>query len=110
MARKLTPERRAALMAYCRIDELTPEETPVLEMIVQAAEAYMMQAGVSEPEEGTSRRGQYDLCINAMVLDGWDRRGIAASERGTFTTVENRSFRQILNQLKMTEPVSKLDT
>ena len=65
---------------------------------------------MSEPEEGAPRRGQYDLCINAMVLDGWDRRGIAASERGTFTTVENRSFRQILNQLKMTEPVSKLDT
>ncbi len=97
-------------MAYCRIDELTPEEAPVFEMIVQAAVAYMMQAGVSEPEEGTPRRGPYDLCINAMVLDGWDRRGIAASERGTFTTVENRSFRQMLNQLKMTEPVSRLDT
>ncbi len=44
-------------MAYCRIDELTPEEAPVFEMIVQAAVAYMMQAGVSEPEEGTPRRG-----------------------------------------------------
>lgn len=108
----MTAERKAALLAYCRIDELLPDDEFVFEGMYQAAVSYMDQAGVSEPEEGTHRRGQYDLCVNALVLDAWDRRGTAVSERGTSPTVENRSFRQILNQLKLTEPepVSELDT
>ena len=31
------------------------------------------------PPEGTPRRAQYDLCVNALVLDGWDRREITVS-------------------------------
>ena len=103
-------ERKAAAMAYCRIDELSPEEEPVFEGMIQAAISYMKGAGVSEPEAGTPRRRQYDLCVNALVLDAWDRRGAAVQAQGSCAAVENRAFRQMLNQLKLTEPVSKLDT
>lgn len=109
----MTEERKGALLAYCRIeaDELTPEEEVLLEGLYSYAVGYLEQAGVAEPEAGTPRRAQYDLCVNALVLDAWDRRGTAVSERGTFTSAENLSFRRLLNQLKLTEPdVSKLDT
>lgn len=106
----MTEEQRAALLAYCRIDELTAEEEPVLEGMYQAAVSYMEQAGVSEPETDTPRRGQYDLCINAMVLDAWDRRGSASEGGSSHSVTENPSFRRTLNQLKLTEPVSNSDT
>lgn len=104
----LTGGRRASLLAYCRIEaeDLTAEEDGLLEVLYWSAVGYMAQAGVAEPGEGSPRRAQYDLCVNALVLDGWDRRGTAVQERGTYTTVENRSFRQLLNQLKRTEPAA----
>ncbi len=107
---KADAARRAALLAYCRIDELSPEEEPVFDMAVQAAASYMEEAGIAEPAPGTPRRGQYDLCFSALVLDAWDRRGTAAQDRGSYTSVENRSFRQMINQLKLTALVSNLDT
>ena len=68
----------------------------------------MEQAGVSEPAEGTARRAQYDLCVNYLVLDSWDRRD--ASFVGAASS-ENPAFRRLLNQMKLTEPdVSNLDT
>lgn len=103
-------ERKAALLAYCRIDELTPEEKPLLEGMYQAAVGYMEQAGIAGPEEGTPRRAQYDLCVNALVLDSWDRRGTMDTGKGTYQVTDNASFRRMINQLKLTEPVSKLDT
>lgn len=104
----LSEPRRAFLLAYCRIDELEAWEDSLLEAMYDAAVSYMTQAGVSEPEDGTSRRAQYDLCVNYLVLDSWDRRDV--SFVGT-ATAENPSFRRLLNQLKLTEPdVSELDT
>lgn len=100
----MSPERRAALLAYCRIDELLPEEEGVLDGMVWSAVSYMEQAGVSEPEEGTPRRAQYDLCVNALVLDSWDRRGTMDTGKGTYQVTDNISFRRTLNQLKLTEP------
>lgn len=97
-------------MAYCRIDELTPEEEPILEGMYYDAAAYMLQAGIAEPEEGTPRRAQYELCINRLVLDAWDCRGTSAEERLSASIMENRAFRRTINQMKLTEPVSKLDT
>lgn len=107
---KADAARRAALLAYCRIapGDLTAEEETLLEGLYGYAAGYMAQAGVAEPEEGTPRRAQYDLCANALVLDAWDRRDI--SFVGT-STAENPSFWRLLNQLKLTEPdVSNLDT
>ena len=99
--------RRAALLAYCRIDELSPDEEPVFEAAVQAAVSYMEEAGIAEPDPGTPRRGKYDLCFFALVLDAWDRRGTAGAEK---SAADNPSFRRMVNQLKLTAPVSKLDT
>ena len=97
----LTTERRAALLAYCKLTEFAedPEVTALLETLYGAAVAYMTQAGVSEPPEGTPRRSQYDLCVNALVLDGWDKREITVSG----AAVENPAFRLTVNQLKRTE-------
>lgn len=99
----MTEGRRLAIMAYCRINEadLEPGEIHLLDALCAAAVGYMAQAGVSEPPEDTPRRALYDLCVNYLVLDGWDRRD--ASFVGTSST-ENPEFRRKLNQLKFTEP------
>lgn len=97
----LSEARRASLLAYCRIEEPTAEELLTLEGLYDAAVGYMEQAGVSEPEEGTPRLAQYDLCVNFMVLDGFDRRDVTIT--GTIAA-DNPSFRRLINQLKLTEP------
>lgn len=104
----LTEARRAELLAYCKLTEFAedPEVEALIGTYYGAAAAYMAQAGISEPPEGTPRRAQYDLCVNAMVLDSWDRREISVSG----TVSENPAFRRVMNQLKMTENVSNLDT
>ncbi len=97
----LTEARRAGLMAYCRIDELEPYEDILLELLYEAAVGYMTQAGIREPEAGTARRAQYELCVNCLVLDGWDRRDVTfVGASGS----ENPAFRRVLNQMKLTEP------
>ena len=99
--------RKAALMAYCRIDALEEGEDLLLQGFYDAAVSYMEQAGISEPKEGTTRRAQYDLCVNALVLDAYDRRDVTI----TGTVSDNPAFRRMLTQLKLTEvPVSESDT
>ena len=99
---ELTAKRKAALLAYCRIDELDAGEDALLESLYGAAVSYMEQAGVSEPKDGTPRRAQYDLAVNYLVLNSYDQRETAVS--GTIVS-ENPAFRRIMNQLKLTEPV-----
>lgn len=94
-------------MAYCRIDALEEGEDALLQGLYEAAVSYMEQAGISEPEQGTARRAQYELCVNYLVLDGYDRRDVTIT--GTIVS-ENPAFRRMLTQLKLTEPVSNLDT
>lgn len=98
----LTEGRMELLLAYCRIDDPEEWERPMIEELYGAATAYMSQAGVSEPEEGTPRRAQYDLCVNALVLDGYERRDMTVT--GTIVA-DNPAFRRTINQLKLTEPV-----
>ena len=100
----LSEERRMALLAYCRLTELKddPEVVALLPALYDAAVGYMTQAGISPPEEGSPRAAQYDLCVNALVLDAWDHRDL--KEPGT-AAAENVAFRRMLNQLKLTEPV-----
>lgn len=100
--------RKDTLLAYCRIDDPAPEDLALLESLYVAAAAYMEQAGVSEPKDGTLRRAQYDLAVNYLVLDAYDRRETAVA--GT-AVADNPAFRRIINQLKLTEPVvSESDT
>nr|WP_325212352.1 head-tail connector protein [uncultured Oscillibacter sp.] len=104
----LAEARKVTLRAFCRLDELSAEEEELLGALYDAAVGYMTHAGVGEPPEYMPRRAQYDLCVNYLVLDSWDRRD--ASFVGTASS-ENPAFRRLLNQMKLTEPdVSNLDT
>ena len=98
---------KSRLMAYCRIDSLEDGDELLLQGLYDAAVSYLEQAGISEPAEGTLRRAQYDLCVNYLVLDGYDRREVTIT--GTIVS-ENPAFRRMLTQLKLTEPVSESDT
>lgn len=98
----LAEARKAALMAYCRIDEVTEDDIALLQSLYNDAVAYMGGAGVSVPKSGTDREAQYDQCVNALVLDAWDHRGTQTAGQAL---VENPAFRRRLNQLKLTEPV-----
>lgn len=104
----LSEARRAQLLAYCKLAEFgdDPEVCALIGVFYSAAVAYLAQAGICYPPEGTARRSMYDLCVNALVLDSWDRREITVSG----TASENPAFRRMVNQLKMTEIVSNLDT
>ena len=107
----LTEERRVSLLAYCKLTELEddPEVQSLIPLFFSAAVSYMAQAGISQPAEGSPRRAQYDLCVNRMVLDSWDRRDAAITST---VVTDNPAFRRMINQLKLTEAknVSKLDT
>lgn len=99
---------KARLMAYCRIDILEERDEDLLREFYDAAVSYMEESGISEPKEGTPRRAQYDLCVNAMVLDSWDHRDM---KEPVNQVTENAAFRRRLNQLKFSEPtVSDSDT
>ena len=97
----LSEERRKSLLAYCRMEEPTAEELLTLEGLYESAVGYLDNAGVAEPKAGTARRAQYDLCVNHLVLDGFDRRDVTIT--GTIVA-DNPSFRRLINQLKLTEP------
>lgn len=97
----LTEERKASLLAYCRIEEPTAEELLTLETLYDAAVGYLEGAGISLPPEGTPRRAQYDLVVNFMVLRDFDLRD--ATITGTIVT-DNPAVQRIITQLKLTEP------
>lgn len=106
----LSDERRAGLLAYCHLTELAddPEVSALIPSLYDAAVWYMLDAGVPEPPEGSPRRALYDLCVNCMVLDSWDRRDMTIPSANA---AENPAFRRWLNQLKFTAGmVPKSDT
>lgn len=106
----LSEARRSSLLAYCKLSELAgdPEVSVLIDTLYEAAVGYMTAAGVSEPSADTPRRAQYDLCINYLVLDGYN---VRIMEYSGSQPVENPAFRRVLNQLKLTEGiVSNSDT
>lgn len=98
----LTSGRLAEIANYCKVDADDAE----LPGYVAAAEGYMLSGVCSEPEEGTPRAAMYLLCIKALTLEQYDRRGLAIDQAAS----ENRIVRIMINQLKMTEPVPDLGT
>lgn len=98
----LTPKRQAQLLAYCKLTELAddPEVQALIPVLYDAAVGYMSNAGVAVPDSGTARAAQYDLCVNYLVLNAWERREVTIT--GT-TVMDNPVFRRRLNQLKWTE-------
>ena len=95
-------DRQAAILSYCRIDDPTPEDLALLENFYADAVSYMDGAGVAEPDAGSGRLAQYNTCVNALVLDAWDNRGVQTGDKAF---ADNPAFRRRLNQLKLTEPV-----
>lgn len=95
-------EHLADIAAYCKVDADDAE----LPGFVDAAAAYLSGAGVSEPEDGTARFAQYLQCVKYLALDLYDRRDAAVDG----TLGDNPTFRRMLNQLKLTEPVPESGT
>jgi len=100
---ELKGERLDSLLAYCKLTELTddPEVAALIPALYDAAVGYMENAGVGMPEPGTPRAAQYDLAVNYLVLDSYERR-----EASVVATVvsDNPAFRRLMDQLKLTEP------
>ena len=98
----LTDERRASLLAYCKLTELAddPEVQMLIPMLYAAAVGYLDNAGVAVPESGTARAAQYDLAVNYLVLDWWERREVSVVST---VVADNPAFRRLINQLKLTE-------
>ena len=96
----LSDSRLNALLAYCKLTELAddPEVQTLIPVLYDAAVGHMSDAGVSPPLPGTAREAQYDLCVNYLVLDGWEHRDLAVG-----TVSDNPAFRRRLNQMKLTE-------
>lgn len=95
----------AAAKRYMRVDD--QEDDEMVTALVLAARGYLARAGVSLPAPECDRRAQYDLVCHAMALSGYDQRDPVIT--GTIVS-ENPQLRRMLTQLKLTEPVSKLDT
>ena len=55
---ELTSERKAVLMAYCKLDDLTEGEERLLQRFYDGAVERLAKAGVSQPAEGTGREAQ----------------------------------------------------
>ncbi len=98
-------QRKAGLLAYCKLTELAddPEVDALIPVLYNAAVGYLTDAGISTPEAGTPRAAQYDLCVNCLVLSAYEQRN--ASIAGS-TVMENPMFRQMLNQLKWADTQS----
>lgn len=99
----LRDERKASLLAYCKLTELAddPEVQALIPTLYDAAVGYMTNAGVAVPESGTARAAQYDLAVNYLVLDWYERRETTIPGA---VVADNPAFRRLVNQLKLTEP------
>lgn len=91
----------ASLLAYCKLAELAddPEVQTLIPVLYEAAVGYMEGAGVNVSNLDTKQLAQYDLCVNCLVLSGYEQRDMSIV--GT-TLVDNPVFRLTLNQLKAT--------
>ena len=99
---RLPSEQLADIADYCRVDA----EDRQLPGAIAAAKGYMAEAGVSEPEEGTPRAAQYLQCVKYLTLDMYDRRDVSVAG----AAADNTAFRRLITQMKLSEPVSDLDT
>ncbi len=103
----LSEDRKTSLLAYCKLTELAddPEVKTLIPAFYESAVEYLADAGIVEPA-GETGRARYDLAVNAMVLDNWDKRGMTITE----SLKDNPAFRLLLNQLKQTRPVTNPQT
>ena len=95
-------EHLADIAVYCHVEADDAE----LPGFVDTAAAYLADAGVLEPQDGSPRYAQYLQCVKYLALDLYDRRDTAVDG----TLGDNPAFRRLINQLKLTEPVSDSST
>lgn len=98
----LSEERMARVLAYCKLTELEddPEVQTLIPAFYAAAVEYLEDAGVPEPE-GETGRARYDLLVNGMVLDSWERRDMTITST---VVTDNPAFRRRMEQLKRSQP------
>lgn len=93
---------RIEALLYCKLDEdlEMSNDSRTFDTCFQSAINYLDGAGIPfpAPETSSDRVAQYQMCLNVLTLDAWDRR--AATISGSVS--ENPSFRRMLNQLKLT--------
>ena len=77
---------------YCRIDG--DLEDDLLQSLLQAAKDYLTGAGIDEPKDDVPL---YGLCVKALVLDYYDRRGLTQRP----DPYEVPGVRNAINQLKL---------
>lgn len=95
----LSEAELAAAKRYMRVDGT--EDDDVVCLCVLGARDYLLVAGVSLPEAGTSRRNQYDLVCHALALGSYDQRDALIVDG---VGRENPQLRRMITQLKLTEP------
>lgn len=93
----MLPDRLSEIAVYCKVDADDAE----LPGYIDAAEGYILSGVCSKPEDGTPRFAMYLLCVKALTLELYDRRGISIDQAAS----ENRVVRLMINQLKLSEPV-----
>lgn len=102
----LYPEELAQAKAYMRLTGA--EDDSLVISCVNAARAYLREAGVALPAYNTPRRALYDTVCHSLALSVYDRRETVLTGSAV---AQNPVLRGMLNQLKLTEePVSNLDT
>lgn len=102
----VSADRLAAAKAYLRVEG--SEDDGLILDLCRAGMEYLANAGISEPEPGSGREAQYQLVLSALVLSNYDLRDPVIT--GTIVS-QNPVFRQMLTQLKLTEPpVPESDT
>ena len=90
-------EKLSEIAVYCRVEADDAE----LPGFVDTAAAYLADAGVREPQDGSPRYAKYLQCVKYLALDLYDRRDAAVEG----ALGDNPAFRRLINQLKLTEPV-----
>lgn len=99
----IAPERLENLLAFCKLSELRddPEVMALIPELYLYAVQYLAGAGIGQPEEDSPLLALYDICVNVLVLDAWERR-----EATVVATVvaDNPVFRRMLVQLKQSQP------
>lgn len=68
----LTPRRQAALLAYCKLNELVddPEVAALIPVLYEAVVGYMTNAGINVPESGTTRAASIYQTKVTLSLEG----------------------------------------
>lgn len=95
-------EHLADIAVYCHVEANDAE----LPGFVDTAVAYLADAGVLVPQDGSPRYAKYLQCVKYLALDLYDRRDTAVE--GALS--DNPAFRRLINQLKLTEPVPESGT